>query len=120
MEAIEATHKPIIDPPKKEIDNADSAPEFSAAVAVLTFACVAEYIPMNPAIAEDKAPTAIAIAVYHPSGEKPHAITSTKTTGARILYSVNINTFAPQSLLWRDHTIVKGVALGGRHLIIYV
>ena len=87
-----------MEPPKKEIDNACSLPEFSAAVAVLTFAFVAEYIPIKPAIAEDNAPTPMAKAVYQPKGEKPQAIIKTKTTGARILYSVNIKTLAPRCI----------------------
>ena len=86
----------MIDPPKKEIDKACSCPEFSAAVAVLTLACVAEYMPIKPAIAEDKAPTAIAIAVFQPSGEKPQATTNAMTTGVKILYSVNMKTLAPR------------------------
>ena len=88
----------MIDPPKNEIDRACSWPELSAAVAVLTFAWVAEYIPIKPAIAEDKAPTAIAVAVYHPSGERPHAMTSAITTGVRILYSVIMKTLAPRCI----------------------
>ena len=42
------------------------------------------------------APTAIAVAVYHPSGERPHATTRAITTGVRILYSVIMKTFAPR------------------------
>ena len=57
---------------------------------------MAEYIPINPAIADDKAPTAIAIAVSQPSGENPQAITNAITTGVRILYSVNMKTLAPR------------------------
>ena len=55
-------------------------------------------MPIKPAIAEDNAPTAIAAAVYHPRGEKPQATTSATTTGARILYSVSIKTFAPKCI----------------------
>ena len=40
--------------------------------------------------------TATAVAVYHPSGERPHATTRAITTGVRILYSVIMKTFAPR------------------------
>ena len=62
----------------------------------LPLALVAAYMPIKPAIAEDKAPTAIAVAVYHPNGERPHAMTSAITTGVRILYSVIMKTLAPR------------------------
>ena len=53
---------------------------------------------MNPAIADESAPTAIAKAVYQPSGESPQAKTKARTTGARILYSVIMNTLAPKCI----------------------
>ena len=43
-----------------------------------------------------ESPTAIAIAVSQPSGEKPQATTNAITTGVKILYSVNMKTLAPR------------------------
>ena len=43
---IDATVSPMIEPPKKAMFKAAAAPLVLAATAVLTFALVAEYIPM--------------------------------------------------------------------------
>ena len=43
---IEATVRPMIDPPKKATFRAAAAPSVLAATAVLTFAFVAEYMPI--------------------------------------------------------------------------
>ena len=63
---IEATVKPMIDPPKKATFNASDGPFSFAATAVLTLAFVAVYIPINPAVPEQAAPTKNDIAVSQP------------------------------------------------------
>ena len=61
-----ATVNPIIEPPKKAIFKAAPAPFSLAAIAVLTFAFVAVYMPMYPADPEQTAPSKKAKAVSHP------------------------------------------------------
>ena len=87
--------KPIIDPPKKATFNASEAPFSFAATAVLTFALVAVYIPINPAIPEHEAPTKKEIAVCHPK-LKYKARIQTRQNIASLLYSLAINTIAPK------------------------
>ena len=53
---MDATVSPITDPPKKATESAWAGPSFLAARVVRTFALVAVYIPMNPAIEEERAP----------------------------------------------------------------
>ena len=53
---IEATVKPMTDPPKNAVVSAGPAPRLCAAMAVRTFTCVAEYMPINPATEDAPAP----------------------------------------------------------------
>ena len=64
---IAATVKPIIDPPKKATDKLSLTPVFCAAVAVLTFAFVAVYIPINPVTEDVTAPTINATVLLKPN-----------------------------------------------------
>ena len=64
---IAATVKPIIEPPKKAILRASEGPWSLAATAVLTLALVAEYIPIKPAIPEQRAPSIKDTAVCQPN-----------------------------------------------------
>ena len=66
-----------------------------AATAVLTFAFVAEYIPIKPAVPEHKAPSKNDIEVCHPR-ERCNATMHTKQNIASRLYSADIKTIAPR------------------------
>src|SRR3972149_3217674 len=63
-----ATHSPMTEPPAKAINRAfdESGLYKLAALAVLTFARVAAFIPKRPATIEDIAPPTYAIAVWIP------------------------------------------------------
>ena len=56
-----------MEPPKKATESALAWPSVCAALVVLTLACVAVYMPNQPAQAEDSAPAMKAIAVEDPS-----------------------------------------------------
>ena len=56
----------MMDPPKNATFNAAAAPLVLAATAVLTLAFVAEYIPIYPAVPEQRAPSVNDIAVSGP------------------------------------------------------
>jgi hypothetical protein len=92
---MDATVRPIIDPPKKAIVRALAAPLSRAATAVLTFALVAAYIPTKPAKPDDKAPTKKDMAVSHPS-ENHKANMHIIQKIAKREYSADINTIAPR------------------------
>ncbi len=92
-----ATVRPMIDPPKNATERLSLTPEFCAAVAVLTLALVAVYMPMKPVIEELKAPTINATVLLSPSPMyMPNISISEKTN--KIEYSFFINAMAPRCI----------------------
>ena len=86
----------MMEPPKNATDSAAGAPCVCAAVVVRTLALVAVYMPIQPAPAEDKAPTTNAIAVEGPSpGDANRMRMRTPAKRASIRYSRRMNTMAP-------------------------
>ncbi len=91
---MDATVSPMIEPPKKATESAAGAPSVWAAVVVRTLALVAVYMPIQPAEAEDRAPTTKAMAVSVPSA-KYKITSSTLANSASMVYSRRIKTMAP-------------------------
>ena len=94
---IAATVRPIIDPPKNATDKLSLTPEFCAAVAVLTFAFVAVYMPIKPVTEELKAPTMNAIVLSNPSPIYIPKISIRENT-KRMEYSFFMNAIAPRCI----------------------
>ena len=87
----------MMEPPKNATDRAAGAPCVCAAVVVRTFAFVAVYIPIQPAPADESAPTMNATAVEAPSpGEKKRMTIRIAANSASIVYSRRMNTMAPR------------------------
>ncbi len=80
---MEATVSPMMEPPKKATDSAAAAPSVWAAVVVRTLALVAVYMPIQPASADDRAPTTKAITVSTPS-ETQSSTASTRAKPASV------------------------------------
>ena len=87
---MEATVKPMIEPPKNATLRASDAPSSFAATAVLTLAFVAVYIPIKPATPEQAAPTKKDIAVSQPK-LKNKATMQTMQNNANLLGNMIYN-----------------------------
>ena len=96
------TPRPITAPPAKATSNALPR-DALAALVVLTFALVATFIPINPASAEQIAPTIkdTATIPFDPSSLLPlknNKIATATTKIAKILYSAFKNDIAPSAI----------------------
>ena len=86
---IEATVRPITDPPKNATARALAEPCWFAATVVRTLALVAQYMPMNPAIEEHPAPTKNAMpsfqSFFQPTRQPMTIAKSPRITNSRFM-----------------------------------
>ena len=91
------THIPITAPPEKATERAPDIPDSLAALAVLTLAFVATFIPKNPAKVEKAAP----IRKHTPVKRlipNVNTANNTKTKTMRVLYSLIKKAIAPSCM----------------------